>query len=135
MDQPITLLPAETTSSFSLDYSGEDRAMTVTEITVELKNPPQVVFSEATPSVGNYVRFRVSPQVQIAIGARAKRPAPSGSGPQADSRIDRSFARSLRFARRMAAAMKGAASLENPSGCPRLRSVISVPPPPEEDHV
>src|SRR5258705_8211746 len=54
--------------------------MTVTEITVELKNPPQVVFNEATPSVGNYVRFRVSPQVQIAIGARAKRPGEGMSG-------------------------------------------------------
>ena len=60
--------------------AGKSLAMTVTEITVELKNPPQVVFSEATPSVGNYVRFRVSPQVQIAIGARAKRPGEGMAG-------------------------------------------------------
>jgi hypothetical protein len=31
---------------------------TVTEVIVELKNPPQVVFNEPPPSMGNYVRFR-----------------------------------------------------------------------------
>ena len=46
---------------------------TVTEVIVELKNPPQVVFQEAAYSKGNYVRFRLGPDVQIAIGARAKR--------------------------------------------------------------
>jgi glucose-6-phosphate 1-dehydrogenase len=60
--------------------AGKSLKMTVTEITVELKNPPQVVFNEATPSMGNYVRFRVSPQVQIAIGARAKRPGEGMAG-------------------------------------------------------
>ena len=54
--------------------AGKSLEMTATEIVVELKNPPQVVFTEATPSVGNYVRFRLNPQVAIAIGARAKRP-------------------------------------------------------------
>src|SRR5205814_1347686 len=54
--------------------AGKMLEMTCTEVTVELKNPPQVVFNEPTPSVGNYVRFRLSPQVAIAIGARAKRP-------------------------------------------------------------
>ena len=60
--------------------AGKSLKMTVTEIMVELKNPPQVVFSEATPSVGNYVRFRLSPQVAIAIGARAKRPGEGMAG-------------------------------------------------------
>ena len=32
VQQPLTLLPADTTSGFALDYVGEDRAMTVTEI-------------------------------------------------------------------------------------------------------
>jgi len=41
---------------------------------VELKNPPQVVFSEAAPPMGNYYRFRLSPHVAVAIGARVKRP-------------------------------------------------------------
>src|SRR5713226_9402324 len=54
--------------------AGKSLKMTCTEVTVRLRNAPQVVFSEATPSVGNYVRFRLSPQVAIAVGARAKRP-------------------------------------------------------------
>jgi glucose-6-phosphate 1-dehydrogenase len=60
--------------------AGKSLKMTCTEVQVELKNPPQVVFAEATPSVGNYVRFRLSPQVAIAIGARAKRPGEGMAG-------------------------------------------------------
>jgi glucose-6-phosphate 1-dehydrogenase len=54
--------------------AGKCLKMTCTEVVVELKNPPPVVFHEPLPAVGNYVRFRLSPQVVIAIGARAKRP-------------------------------------------------------------
>jgi glucose-6-phosphate 1-dehydrogenase len=54
--------------------AGKCLKMTCTEVVVELRNAPQVVFTEPTPSSGNYVRFRLSPQVAIAIGARAKRP-------------------------------------------------------------
>ncbi len=57
--------------------AGKKLKKTVTEVFAELKNPPQVVFSEAPPSVGNYVRFRLGPDVAIALGARAKR---SGEG-------------------------------------------------------
>ena len=54
--------------------AGKSLAKTVTEVTIELNNPPQVVFNEPTPSMGNYVRFRLNPEVAIALGARAKRP-------------------------------------------------------------
>jgi glucose-6-phosphate 1-dehydrogenase len=60
--------------------AGKALKVTATEVIVELKNPPQVVFNEATPSVGNYVRFRLSPEVIIAIGARAKRPGEGMAG-------------------------------------------------------
>jgi glucose-6-phosphate 1-dehydrogenase len=60
--------------------AGKSLAMTTSEVLVELQNPPQVVFSEAVPSVGNHVRFRLSPQVVIAIGARAKRPGEGMAG-------------------------------------------------------
>jgi glucose-6-phosphate 1-dehydrogenase len=53
--------------------AGKSLKMTCTEVTAEFKTPPQVVFHEATFSKGNYVRFRLGPQVAIAIGARAKR--------------------------------------------------------------
>src|SRR6188768_348019 len=54
--------------------AGKSLAKTVTEVTVEFNNPPQVVFKEPAPSMGNYVRFRLNPEVAIALGARAKRP-------------------------------------------------------------
>jgi glucose-6-phosphate 1-dehydrogenase len=60
--------------------AGKSLAMTCTEVAIELKVPPQVVFSEATPSTGNYVRFRLSPTVAIALGARAKRPGEGMTG-------------------------------------------------------
>jgi glucose-6-phosphate 1-dehydrogenase len=61
--------------------AGKCLAMTCTEVFVEFRNPPQVVFREDAPHVGNYVRFRLSPQVVIALGARAKR---AGEGMQGE---------------------------------------------------
>ncbi len=60
--------------------AGKCLKTTCTEVMVELKRAPQVVFREPTPSVGNHVRFRLSPQVVIAIGARAKRPGEGMKG-------------------------------------------------------
>ena len=54
--------------------AGKSLAQTVTEVTVELLKPPPVVFPKAADDAGNCVRFRLSPQVEIAIGARAKLP-------------------------------------------------------------
>ena len=54
--------------------AGKKLAATCTEVVVELNRPPPVVFTEPPPPMGNYVRFRLSPQVQIAVGARAKSP-------------------------------------------------------------
>ena len=60
--------------------AGKCLARTSTEVFIEFKNPPQVVFSEPPPPVGNYVRFRLSPEVVIAIGARAKSPGEGMAG-------------------------------------------------------
>jgi glucose-6-phosphate 1-dehydrogenase len=60
--------------------AGKCLKTTSTEVFVEFKLPPQVVFTEATPSIGNYVRFRLAPQVAIAVGARAKRPGEGMGG-------------------------------------------------------
>jgi glucose-6-phosphate 1-dehydrogenase len=54
--------------------AGKSLAGTVTEVTVEFKIPPQVVFGEPPPPSGNCVRFRLSPEVVIALEARAKQP-------------------------------------------------------------
>jgi glucose-6-phosphate 1-dehydrogenase len=53
--------------------AGKNLATTYTEVNVKLRRAPQVVFTEPTPPAPNYVRFRLSPEVAIAIGARAKR--------------------------------------------------------------
>jgi glucose-6-phosphate 1-dehydrogenase len=52
--------------------AGKCLAKTVTEVIVEFKNPPQVVFPEPAPSIGNCVKFRLSPEVKIGISARTK---------------------------------------------------------------
>jgi glucose-6-phosphate 1-dehydrogenase len=60
--------------------AGKKLQMTATEVFAEFKLPPQVVFTEPPPSMGNYIRFRLSPQVAIAVGARAKRPGEGMAG-------------------------------------------------------
>jgi glucose-6-phosphate 1-dehydrogenase len=64
--------------------AGKALAKTVTEVIIELKKPPQVVFAERAPVRGNYVRLRVSPMVQIAIGARSKRAGEGMTGEQVE---------------------------------------------------
>ena len=54
--------------------AGKRLSMTCTEVQVEFKAPPPVVFKEPKPKAGNHVRFRLSPQVVIGLGARVKRP-------------------------------------------------------------
>jgi glucose-6-phosphate 1-dehydrogenase len=54
--------------------AGKSLATTCTEVMVELRRPPPVVFKEPEPEMGNFVRFRLNPQVSITVGARAKAP-------------------------------------------------------------
>jgi glucose-6-phosphate 1-dehydrogenase len=54
--------------------AGKCLPTTATEVLVTFKNPPHVVFAEPEPPRTDHIRFRLSPQVQIALGARAKRP-------------------------------------------------------------
>jgi glucose-6-phosphate 1-dehydrogenase len=51
--------------------AGKCLPVTTTEVVVDLKRPPLV---KLAPGKGNYVRFRLSPDVTIAVGARVKRP-------------------------------------------------------------
>jgi len=51
--------------------AGKCLAATTTEVLVTLRRPP---LSKLCPHETNYVRFRLSPEVTIAIGARVKRP-------------------------------------------------------------
>jgi glucose-6-phosphate 1-dehydrogenase len=71
--------------------AGKSLARTVTEVTVQLRNPPQVVFTEKACAACNYGRFRLSPEVAIAVGARAKQPGyeyePGSWGPSEADRL------------------------------------------------
>jgi len=54
--------------------AGKRMPVTATEVSVELKRPPQAVFDAITQNQANYYRFCLSPNVSIALGARAKMP-------------------------------------------------------------
>ncbi len=54
--------------------AGKRLASTATEVLVELKRPPQVVFDEITPGQSNSFHFRLTPDVFISLGARTKVP-------------------------------------------------------------
>ncbi len=60
--------------------AGKGLARTVTEVFIEFRAAPPVVFPEPAPEQGNYIRFRLSPHVAIALGARAKRPGEGMTG-------------------------------------------------------
>jgi glucose-6-phosphate 1-dehydrogenase len=50
------------------------------QITVDLDCPPQKIFEADGASQPNYFRFRLSPDVVIAVGARAKAPGEMMAG-------------------------------------------------------
>jgi glucose-6-phosphate 1-dehydrogenase len=60
--------------------AGKSLESTITEILVELRPPPPVVFREQEGLEGNYVRFGLAPTVSIDIRARAKRPGEGMEG-------------------------------------------------------
>ena len=60
--------------------AGKCLAKTATEVFVEFRGAPPVVFPEPPPPMGNYIRFRLSPHVAIGLGARAKRPGEGMTG-------------------------------------------------------
>jgi len=55
--------------------SGKLLPETACEVVVELKPPPQRLFTDSTPKAGpaNYLRFRLSPNSAVALAARVKR--------------------------------------------------------------
>jgi len=60
--------------------AGKNLRSSCTEVVVELKEAPPVVFQQSSHQGGNYVRFRLAPEVAIDIGAYAKSPGEGMSG-------------------------------------------------------
>ncbi len=54
--------------------AGKALPVTATEVLVEMKPPPQSVFGEARMPHADYLRFRLTPDMSISFGARAKKP-------------------------------------------------------------
>lgn len=54
-------------------HAGKCLSATVTEVVVELKKPPRDIFGEHLPCT-NYLRFRLGPEIAIAVGMRVMRP-------------------------------------------------------------
>lgn len=52
--------------------AGKNLPVHVTEVRVQLKRPPLDVFDELHGADANYIRFRINPEVSVAIGARRK---------------------------------------------------------------
>ncbi len=64
--------------------TGKRLPTTVTEVMVTLKRPPQAVFDEIEPRQSNYFRFRLGPDVVIALGTRAKVPGEAMRGEEVE---------------------------------------------------
>ena len=60
--------------------AGKCLPVTATEVVVELRPPPANVFGEQAPEQPNHLRFRVGPDVAIALGAHVKKPGPVMTG-------------------------------------------------------
>jgi len=60
--------------------AGKCLPTTATEVVVQLKRPPLESFGEIVPALSNHFRFRLSPEVVIALGTRVKAPGEHMAG-------------------------------------------------------
>ncbi|HSC87740.1 MAG TPA: glucose-6-phosphate dehydrogenase [Polyangiaceae bacterium] len=67
--------------------AGKALRTTTTEIIVEFRAPPPVVFGPGSVERGNYIRFRLSPSVVIGLGAEAKLPGEGMRGRQTELKV------------------------------------------------
>ena len=68
--------------------AGKCLPVTATEVVVEMRHPPAQVFGPMGPDQPNYLRFRLSPETAIALGAHAKRPGPAMQGRDVELFVD-----------------------------------------------
>ncbi len=64
--------------------AGKNLPVHATEVVVQFRRPPLAVFDQFKRNQGNYVRFRISPEVAIGIGARRKAPGDEMVGEQVE---------------------------------------------------
>ena len=84
----------------------------VNEVVVRFRQPPFSVFGEPLGSATNYVRFRLSPDIAIALGSRKKTPGETMTGEQLELyACDRITDELEPYERLIGDAMKGDATL------------------------
>jgi glucose-6-phosphate 1-dehydrogenase len=91
--------------------AGKRLPVTCTEVLVELKRPPCAVFGEKTPRP-NYARFRLGPDVAIALGVLSKTPGEAMVGQEVELLATQSRGDGMgEYERLLGDAMKGDATL------------------------
>ncbi len=92
--------------------AGKRMPYKATEVLVELKLPPQMVFDRIDPDGANYFHFRLSPNVYISLGARTKIPGDAMAGTRSELvACQRSGGEMNPYERLLGDAIKGDASL------------------------
>ena len=98
--------------------AGKQMPVTATEVTVELKEPPQTVFDEGAPCRPNYFRFRISPDVLISVGTRVKRSGEAMTGEAAELIAHQESCDDMKpYERLLGDAMRGDGSLFTRDDC------------------
>jgi glucose-6-phosphate 1-dehydrogenase len=64
--------------------TGKCLPVTVAEILVELRRPPQAIFEDVQPIHPNHLRFRISPMVETGLAARTKVPGEAMVGQEVE---------------------------------------------------
>jgi glucose-6-phosphate 1-dehydrogenase len=94
--------------------SGKYLAESAAEVIVQLKPPPQRLFTDSVPASGraNYLRFRLSPHSAIALSGRVKRPGKEYVGDQRELYlVDEQPGQQPPYARLLSDAMAGNGAL------------------------
>jgi glucose-6-phosphate 1-dehydrogenase len=115
---------------------GKRLAITSTEVLVDLRPAPVALFDEPPPDRANYYRFRLSPEVAISAGARAKKPGEAMRGEPVELVVRSSIKRGKSaYHRLLGDALRGDTSLFTRDDCveaawrvvePVLGSVVPV---------
>ena len=92
--------------------AGKEMPISATEVTVTLHAPPQRVFDPVDRAATNRVRFRLSPEVVIAIAARTKQPGEQMVGEETELRaVQRPHDELTPYERLLGDALNGDATL------------------------
>jgi glucose-6-phosphate 1-dehydrogenase len=88
--------------------TGKHMPVTATEVFVQLKRPPQNVFDAIPQDQADYFRFRLSPDVSVSLGARAKLPGEAMAGQQLELVVQQTHADEMKpYERLLGNALRG----------------------------